>query len=355
MASIAILSFYSGVVERGVETFAYEIASRLSPKNKITVFQAGHSRPQKFKVREIKMFASKPKSQKGLLGKIYVDLQSIKILLFTLLALPRIFKGKFDVIIPLNGSWQTVIIRILSKLSSSKVLISGHAGIGSDDAWNLLFKPDIFIALTNEEEKWAKKLAPEVKTSLIYNGVDLSRFNPKIKPRNISLKHPIVICVAALVPYKRVDLTIRAVAQTGMSLLVIGDGELKGSIDSLGKRLLGERYLRFVSPYAEIPGYYRAADVFSIASKTEAFGIAYAEAMACNLPVVTTHDKSRAEIVGRAGILTDPENIKMYAKDLKLAEKTNYKNIPYGQSLKYSWNNVAQKYQKIIDVLEKTK
>ena len=349
MKKIAILSFYSGIVDRGVETFAFEIAKRLAVKDKVTVFQAGHSPSEKFRIREIKTLAAKPKSQKGFLGKIYFDWQSLKILLFTLIILPQIIKGKFDIIIPLNGGWQTVLIRIFSKILKSKVIISGHAGIGSDDAWNLLFKPDVFVALTAQEQKWARKLAPEVKTALIPNGVDLSRFNSKIKKKKLSLEHPIVICVSALVPYKRVDLTIKAVTAAGMSLLLLGDGELRGQIDSLGKRLLGSKYLRLVVPYRDIPGYYRAADIFSIASKTEAFGIAYVEAMACNLPIVTTHDRSRAEIVGRAGILTDPTNIKLYAKDLKLAYKTNYKNIPYSQSLKFSWNNVAQKYSLLIE------
>ena len=56
--------------------------------------------------------------------------------------------------------------------------------------------------------------------------------------------------------------------------------------------------------------------------------------------------------MGRACILTEPTNIKLYAKDLKLAYKTNYKNIPYSQSLKFSWNNVAKKYNELIDSLK---
>ena len=133
--------------------------------------------------------------------------------------------------------------------------------------------------------------------------------------------------------------------------LILGDGQLHGMIDTLGKRLLGKRYLRLVVPYEQIPAYYRSGNVFTLASKTEAFGISYVEAMACNLPVVTTADDSRAEIIGPAGILTDPGNVEQYAKDLELAAKTNYKNIPYTQALKFSWNKVAQKYQALINKL----
>ncbi|OGD91425.1 hypothetical protein A3D81_01340 [Candidatus Curtissbacteria bacterium RIFCSPHIGHO2_02_FULL_40_17] len=354
MYKIAILSFYSGVVERGVETFCFEIARRLSKDHKVTIFQTGKVKPQKFRTVQIKAFAASPKSHSGILGKFYIDWQSVKILIFTIKVIAQLFRKKYDLVIPLNGGWQTTLIRIFSKISKSKMLISGHAGIGSDDAWNLFFRPDVFVALTSAQKEWANKLVPEVKKVLIPNGVDLSRFNPKVKPKVILLPKPIAVCVSALDPYKRVDLTIKAAAKAkNLSLLVLGDGEMRGLIDTLGKRLLGKRYLRIIAPYQEIPSYYRSAEVFTLASKTEAFGISYVEAMACNLPVVTTNDNSRAEIVGQAGILTDPADISQYARDLIIATKTNYKNIPYMQALKFSWNKIADSYSKLIkDILQ---
>ena len=352
MSKIAILSFYSGIVDRGVETFAFEIGKRLTAKHKVTVFQAGHTRPQKYKVEEIKTFASAPKSTCNILAKFYLDWWSLKILIFSLKALPKIYKGKYDLIIPLNGGWQTLVFRLVSKITGAKILISGHAGIGSDDAANLFFRPDVFVALTKAEADWAKQLAPEVRVDIIPNGVDLFRFNPKVKSKKLPLARPIVVCASALVPYKRVDLTIKAVAKTkNLSLLILGDGQLHGTVDTFGKRLLQGRYLRLVVPYKQIPSYYRSGSVFTLASETEAFGISYVEAMACNLPVVTTADDSRAEIIGPAGILTNPNNIEQYSKDLELAVKTNYKNAPYMQALKFSWNKIAQKYSDLVGEL----
>ncbi len=352
MSKIAFLSFYSGIADRGVETFVYEITKRLAKKHVVTIFQAGQLiKNREIRTYQIKAFAAQPKSSKGILGKIYLDWQSLKILIFTLKSVPKILSGKFDVVIPLNGGWQVVLCRLITKISRSKMLISGHAGIGSDDAWNIFFRPDVFVALTNQENAWVKRIAPEMKTTVISNGVDLSIFNPEVKPKKMNLKDPIVVCCAALVPYKRVDLTIKAVAKTQMSLLVIGDGQERGNIDSLGKRLLKERYQRIVVPYQQMPSYYKAGKVFTLASKTEAFGIVYVEAMACNLPVVTTSDKSRHEIIGDAGILTNPEDSQKYARDLEIAAKTNYRNSPYNQALKFSWNKTAEKYSDLIKAL----
>lgn len=357
MYRIAILSFYSGVVDRGVETFAYEMACRLGKSYEVTVFSSGKIPTSiKFKNIQIKVKANIPKASGGLLGKFYFDWQSLKILLFTLRLIPYLFKNKFDVLIVLNGGWQTFISRIITKLTKTKMIIPGEAGIGSDDAWNLLFRPDVFVALTASQSKWAARLQSEVRIEIIPNGVDLSKFNPKISPAKISLAKPIAVCSSALVPYKRVDLTVKAIAKTkNLSLLVLGDGQMRGQIDSLGKRFLQNRYLRLSVPYQDMPAYYKAGDVFTLASETEAFGSSYIEAMACNLPVVTTSDDSREEIVGRAGILTNPENTSQYAKDLNIAASTNYRNIPYDQALKFSWNKVAARYQGLINELVKNK
>src|SRR3989344_7118988 len=232
MAKIAILSFYSGLTERGVETYVYEIATRLAKKHQVTIFQAGNPKPfQKFSTTQVKFFGSPPKSSKGFLGKIYMDWQSLKILGFTIRCLGKFMRGKYQVVFVTNGGWQVAVFRLITKLTGTKMIVPGAAGIGSDDAWNLLFRPEIFVALTTPQTFWAKRLCPEVRIETIPNGVDLSRFNPKIRPVEIDLPKPIIICASALVPYKRVENTIKAVAKTdNISLLILGDGELRGQI-----------------------------------------------------------------------------------------------------------------------------
>jgi len=189
MAKIAILSFYSGIVDRGVETFAYEISKRLKSRHKVTVFQAGVVNHQSgVRTYKINIKTNFPQSSKGIFGKLYLDKQSLRILIFTLRLMPHLVGNKFDVVIPLNGGWQIVLIRILTLFTKAKILISGHAGIGGDDAWNIFFKPDIFIALTSSQKSWANTISPELKVVKIPNGVDLAKFNPKTKPIELNLK-----------------------------------------------------------------------------------------------------------------------------------------------------------------------
>lgn len=346
---IAVLSVYSGIVDRGVETFVYELTKRLNGKFEIIIFQGGEKIANpRIKTHVINAYIKKPNSSTGFLAKFYLDLPSLKIFYFTLKSLPQLKKNRFDVIIPTNGGWQTLVIKVFSIFSGSKVLISGHAGVGANDTWNILLRPDVFVALTSAQQNWAKKLSPEQRIVKITNGVDLAVFNPKVRAKDIDLPRPIVVCASALVPYKRIDQTIRAAAKANLSLLLLGDGQQKGYLDNLGKKLLAKKYLRINPSYKDMPMYYRAGDVFTLVSKTEAFGISYLEAMACNLPVVATQDESREEIVGRAGILTNPLNVDTYAADLKIAASTKYRSIPYDQALKFSWNMVSKKYANVI-------
>src|SRR3990167_680824 len=205
MSKIAFLSFYSGFVERVVETYVCELGTRLAKKHEVTVFQGGKSHlwygqakidQNNFKVNDINSIGSGFNFGNTFLRKFYLDWWSLKILLFSLKAVFKVTRGKYDLVVPMNGGWQTVIYRLLSKFRNFKILISAQAGIGRDDAWNLFWKPDIFVALTKVEEKWANRFAPEVKKTLIPNGVDLFKFNPKVSPKKLALKAPIVVCAA---------------------------------------------------------------------------------------------------------------------------------------------------------------
>ena len=59
---IAILSFYSGHFERGVETWAYELATRLSKSHAVDVFQSGKPiKKVNYIIREISVNLDKSK------------------------------------------------------------------------------------------------------------------------------------------------------------------------------------------------------------------------------------------------------------------------------------------------------
>lgn len=304
---ILFLNKYQDKVFRGAETFVSELSKRLSKNHEVDVISDIH----------------------------YIN----------------ILKNKYDVIIPTNGRWQVIAIRKIAWLTNAKVVVSGQSGIGWDDRINLYSFPDVFVALSSKALDWARKVNPFVKSVYIPNGVDLKRFTLKGTCLQARLRKPIVLTVGAFTKQKRLDLTIRAVAKMkNTSLLVAGGGgELKNELTVLGEKLLGDRFKIISVPFEKMPEVYRASDVFTLPSaSSESFGNVIVEAMASGLPAVVTDDPIRQEIMGPAGILVNPEDTDAYAKALGDALRKNWDNLPRTQAEKFSWDEIAKKYEELI-------
>lgn len=305
---IAVLNKYQGVVERGAETFVSEVSKRLEKDFDVDVIS---------KVN-------------------YLD----------------IYKKKYNIVIPTNGRVQVFLIRIISWLSGAKMVISGQSGLGADDKWNLLCKPDVFVALTNYQEKWAKKFRPNINIKVIPNGVDIKRFKPMTKGVNFDLPGPLVLTVGALEEIKRHDLLIKACAQTKTSLLIVGKGSRENELQELGNKLMSGRFKIVNFKHLDMPGVYRHADLFAYSTMPwESFGIVMVEAMACNLPIVASDDPIRREIVGDAGIFVNPTNIDAYTDTLEKALSKKWGNIPRKQAEKFNWDEIWNKYKQLFEEL----
>lgn len=351
---IAFLSFYGGEIYRGVETFVFELANRLTDLgHDVTIYQNGPKLlGAKYKTISVSLHVDW-KSKAG--GIPYLNYWARLIKKFTKIALSKL-EPDTDILFPTNGQWETALCKAWALKKGKKLIISGQSGKGLDDRLNLYTFPDAFVPISTHALRHSKKRNPFVRLEYIPNGVDLDKFKKEGKTYSTKLKKPIIISVGALVKSKRIDLIIKAVSRLpGVSLLVVGDGAEKGRLVALAEKLISGRF-EFVNVKHELmPEVYRSADVFALLpSSSEAFGIVYAEAMASNLPIVCANDEQRREIVGSAGILVDhakePGDI-AYALDEAL--KRNWDDKPRKQAQKFSWDEIAQRYEKLM--LEVTK
>ena len=306
---IAILNKYQDKVARGAETFVSELSKRLSKNHSVDVIS---------------------------------NINYLKIL-----------NSKYDLIIPTNGREQAFLVRIVTWLTGSKMIISGQSGVGLDDRLNLYAFPNYFVALSSKALDWANRVNPFVKSVYIPNGTDLERFKRQIsKDKNPKIKN--ILSVGAFTAQKRHDLVIKAVSKLNNVNLIIagGGGDLKKNIEMLGKKVLGKRFMIIQTTNDKMPEVYNDADVFTLASNpTESFGIVLVEAMATGLPVVATNDAIRKEIVGDAGLFVDPTNADEYAKILEKALNTNWGDKPRNQAEKFSWDKIAKSYEEILENL----
>jgi len=335
---IAFLNITQNLVDRGAETFVTEISKRLARDNQIEVISGDKLPGRKWPI----------------FWRAFLDPYSIDVALFTLRNIPRLWKNKYDVVVPLNGGWQPALVRLITWLYGGKMLISGQSGEGWDDRNNLWCFPDAFVAISKRAQRWARGANPLIQdVYYIPNGVDLDQFRPDGEKIETKLKKPIILCVGALTVKKRIELVIRGVAELNKaSLLVVGEGEQKDDLLQLGKKLLGNRFELISVKHNLMPAIYRAADIFTLLpEETEAFGIVFAEAMATNLPVVTISDEPRKEIVGEAGICVNPVRRKDYVKALQSALNRNWGDKPRDQAANFDWDKIAKQYEEIFKSL----
>jgi glycosyltransferase involved in cell wall biosynthesis len=161
-------------------------------------------------------------------------------------------------------------------------------------------RPDEMIAISTQVKKRIKKVYNR-EVEIIFPPVDVKKF------ASISTFVPpyqdYYLTVARLVPYKRIDVLVKAFNQSGKTLVIIGTGSEFTKLTKLANsniHLLGSR-----SDH-ELIGYYQHAKAFLQANE-EDFGISMCESLAAGIPVIAYREGGAADIVkdGKTGILVE--------------------------------------------------
>jgi glycosyltransferase involved in cell wall biosynthesis len=105
----------------------------------------------------------------------------------------------------------------------------------------------------------------------------------------------------------------------------------------------------------DMPGLYSLAEIFVYPSMYEGFGLPVLEAMACEVPVITSNTSSLPEIVGTSGLLIAPDHQAALAAAMQklLLDRNLSAGLTQGaalQAAKFSWKDTAQK---TLNVYEK--
>lgn len=355
---IAFVHMYAGINDRGSETFLHEVAQRLSENHEVISYQAGKAKGwEKYYIVQIDPHTNWNKKDTTItfVRMFFLDYWSRRVAVFSFRVSKSLFNERPDIIIPVNGGWQPLIIRITSWIIGAKVVISGQSG-GYDDFFNLYTFPNAFAALSTKAQTWARKVNPFIRVEKIPNGVNIKRFTEKGEKLTVNLKKPVVVAVGALNTFKRMNLVIDAVTKLQkVSLLIVGDGALRDKLKKKGQDQLANRFFLTKVPFSEMQKVYRLADVFTLPSHPmHSFEIVLVEAMATNIPVVANNDPIRKEIVGDAGILVDPRDTDAYAKAIQEALSKNWGDKPRKQAEKFSWDKIALKYEELfVSILKK--
>jgi glycosyltransferase involved in cell wall biosynthesis len=144
-------------------------------------------------------------------------------------------------------------------------------------------------------------------------------------------------------------------------LVVSGQkGWLTGSLSRFFKNYPVRDQVFFTGyvPVEHIPWFMNGAEVFVFPSLYEGFGLPVLEAMSCGTPVISSNRSSIPEIVGSAGVLIDPTNIRELADRiielLKNADRRmRLSQLGLKQANQFSWIEAARQTLDVYRSVEK--
>lgn len=191
---------------------------------------------------------------------------------------------------------------------------------------------DLCIANSSEgKAHWAGKGIRKDKICVIPNGFDTQRFHPDRSARKavrerlgIPEKNICIGTAGRLYPGKGTEIFLQAAAlllakNPGLTFVWAGDGNLeyRSELGKLAVSLGITGQVLFPGVVKDICALNNALDIFCLPSNSEGFPNVLAEAMACELPCVSTDVGDVQDILGDAGFIVPPRDPQALADALQ--------------------------------------
>lgn len=161
---------------------------------------------------------------------------------------------------------------------------------------------------------------PPERVSLIYNGVDLDRFDPQRVPARRDAAQPLIVGVGRLHPQKDFSTFLEVAARLAardsrVRFVIAGEGPEEAILRTRANALgLSER-LRFAGHVQDMAALYASADLLLLTSRYEGTPMTVLEAMAMHVPVVASQLDGLAEalVSGEDCFLAPPGDVEAFA------------------------------------------
>ncbi len=237
------------------------------------------------------------------------------------------------------------------------------------DVYNEL---DQVTAPTETTARLTEKFGIKKRVIAISCGVDLKRFNPTNSGIAIREKYkipdkPILLYVGRLDKEKRIETILESIPRIkkdiDVQLVIAGTGKNREDLEAqVAKMGIGKSvtFTGFV-PDAELPNFYRIADIFVIAGIAETQSIVTMEALASGLPIVAANAMALPELVhdGENGYLFPADNDEILAeKVIKILSDKELKDAMGRKSLEiiqaHDINKTIERFEALYkDVIAK--
>ncbi len=206
---------------------------------------------------------------------------------------------------------------------------------------------------------------------VIYNFIDFKRFHRDNKDHFKAAIAPngerILIHVSNFRPVKRVDDVIYIFKivndEIPSKLLLIGDGPERSRCEELSRKLGLSQDIRFLGKQDAVEELLAVSDLFLLPSASESFGLAALEAMACQVPVISSDVGGIPEvnIDGQTGYLSGIGMVDKMAEDaLRILKDdtilSRFRAAALAQAAGFDIEEIIPKYEAYYqEVIDRTK
>lgn len=195
---------------------------------------------------------------------------------------------------------------------------------------------------------------------VIYNFIDFSRFKKTNKSHFKYAIAPngekIITHVSNFRKVKRIEDVIKVFQKVNdkvkSKLFLIGDGPERQNLEKLCREIGLCSEIRFMGKQQAVEDLLNISDLFIIPSANESFGLSALEAMACEVPVISSNAGGLPEVNvhGKTGYLSDVGDVEdMAANAIKiLTDEKHHEELKKGAyevSLKFHIDNILPQYE----------
>ena len=262
---------------------------------------------------------------------------------------------------------QGIFIPVITTLHGTDITLVGRDKTYRPVVTFSMNESDILTAVSdNLKTETYKNFDIEKDIEVIHNFVDVTRFNKK--PINAFKKliapqgEKIIVHASNFRKVKRVEDVVKTFLlineKIPARLLLLGDGPERSFIESEARKNSAFDTIKFLGKQEQMEDILPIADLFLLTSEYESFGLAALEALAAEVPVISTNAGGLPEIIiqGNCGFMSDVGDVEDMCKNafFILRDKETHDRFKANallQAKRFDIDNIVPQYEKLYQRL----
>jgi N-acetyl-alpha-D-glucosaminyl L-malate synthase BshA len=258
-----------------------------------------------------------------------------------------------------------IALPVITTLHGTDITLIGKDKTYSPVVTFSMEESDVLTAVSeNLKEETYKNFDISKPIEVIYNFVDIARFNKKPVDAFKKMVAPngekIIMHASNFRKLKRVkdvvEIYLRIASEIPAKLLLIGDGPERPELEAYTRSSSFCNDIKFLGKQEQIEDILPIADLFLLPSEYESFGLSALEAMAAEVPVISTNAGGLPEINidGFSGFMSNVGDVEdMSKKAISILSDPmihqQFKTNAFSQAKRFGIDTIVPKYEAIYE------